>query len=138
MDQIKEKILKNPIETAVHTHIDFWNAGDREKWTPAWHPDVIMQDPVGTGKVKQGLSAIEGMWENAFKPGHSWKLELVFMSVCGDQVAVHLMNHGNLDGNIIELESIEIYWIGDCGRIVRCHTYFNPTEDQVLDPFWTE
>ena len=43
----------------------------------------------------------------------------------------------DIDGKEIELESIEIYWIGDCGRIVRCHTYFNPSEDQVLDPWFT-
>ena len=76
-------------------------------------------------------------WDKAFQAGHSWNLEPVFMSVCGDQVAVHYINHGNLDGNIFDLESIEIYWIGDCGRIVRCHTYFNPSEDQVLDPWFT-
>ena len=59
------------------------------------------------------------------------------MSVNVDQVAVHLINHGNIDGNTFDLESIEIYWIGDCGRIIRCHTYFNPSEDMNLDPYWT-
>ena len=125
-----------PIETAVHTHINCWNAGDRDKWLSAWHPDVIFQDPVGS-KEKNGIVAIENTWDKAFQAGHSWNLEPVFMSVCGDQVAVHYINHGNLDGNIFDLESIEIYWIGDCGRIVRCHTYFNPSEDQVLDPWFT-
>ena len=133
--------MKNPIETAVLTHLAGWNAnspdyGDREKWLTAWHPDCVFQDPVG-GKEKHGKGAREDTWDKGFQPGHSWNCELVFMSVNVDQVAVHLINHGNIDGNTFDLESIEIYWIGDCGRIVRCHTYFNPAEDQVLDPFWT-
>ena len=133
--------MKNPIETAVLTHLAGWNAdspdyGNREKWLTAWHPDVVFQDPVG-GKEKHGISAIEDTWDKGFQPGHSWNCELVFMSVNVDQVAVHLINHGNIDGNTFDLESIEIYWIGDCGRIVRCHTYFNPTEDMNLDPYWT-
>ena len=133
--------MKNPIETAVLTHLAGWNAdspsyGNRDKWLTAWHPDVVFQDPVG-GKEKHGISAIEDTWEKGFQPGHSWNCELVFMSVNVDQVAVHLINHGNIDGNTFDLESIEIYWIGDCGRIVRCHTYFNPTEEMNLDPYWT-
>ncbi len=133
--------MKNPIETAVLTHLAGWNAdspdyGNREKWLTAWHPEVVFQDPVG-GKEKHGISAIEDTWDKGFQPGHSWNCELVFMSINVDQVAIHLINHGNIDGNTFDLESIEIYWIGDCGRIVRCHTYFNPSEDMNLDPYWT-
>ena len=133
--------MKNPIETAVLTHLAGWNAnspdyGDRDKWLTAWHPDCVFQDPVG-GKEKHGKRAREDTWDKGFQPGHSWNCELVFMSVNVDQVAVHLINHGNIDGNTFDLESIEIYWIGDCGRIVRCHTYFNPSEDMNLDPYWT-
>ncbi len=133
--------MKNPIETAVLTHLAGWNAdspdyGNREKWLTAWHPEVVFQDPVG-GKEKHGISAIEDTWDKGFQPGHSWNCELVFMSINVDQVAIHLINHGNIDGNTFDLESIEIYWIGDCGRIIRCHTYFNPSEDMNLDPYWT-
>lgn len=126
---------REQVEAAVQTNFEAWNAADRSRWTPIWNPEVITLDPVG-GPEKRGPASIEKMWDRAFQPGHSWRLEPVFMSVCGDQAAVHVVSHGNLDGQIVELESIEIYWVGDDGRIARCHTYFTLKEGQVLDPYW--
>ncbi len=126
---------REQVETAVRTHFEAWNASDHSRWAPIWHPDLIMLDPVG-GPEKRGASAIQNTWDRAFQPGHSWRLEPIFMTVCDDQAAVHVLNHGNLDGRIIELESIEIYWVGDDGRIARVNTYFTRAEGQVLDSYW--
>jgi hypothetical protein len=94
-----------------------------------------MFDPVG-GPEKRGSAAIENTWDRAFQPGHSWRLEPVFMSVCDDQAAAHVLSHANLNGDIFELESIEIYWIGDDGRIARLNTYFTVAEGHELDSYW--
>jgi hypothetical protein len=123
------------VESVVQSHFQFWNAGDKSQWTLIWHPEIIMLDPVGNPE-KHGSSAIQDTWDRAFQPGHSWKLEPVFMSVCADQAAVHILNHGNLDGVIVELETIEIYWVGDDERIARLNTYFTVKEGMALDPYW--
>ena len=128
---------RDPVETAVRTHFDAWNAGDHSRWSPIWHPDLIMCDPVGTPE-QRGSAAMETTWERSFQPGHRWGLEPVFTSVCGDQAAVHVLNHGNLEGRIVELETIEIYWVGDDGRIVRVNTYFTLAEGQQLDSHWMD
>jgi ketosteroid isomerase-like protein len=126
---------RDQVETAARTHFEAWNAADHSRWMSIWHPEVITFDPVG-GPEKRGPDSIAKMWERAFQPGHSWRLEPVFMSVCGDQAAVHVLSHANLNGDIFKLESIEIYWVGDDGRIARCHTYFTPVEGHALDPYW--
>ena len=126
---------RDQVANVVRSHFDLWNAGDKETWRGIWHPELVMLDPVGEPE-KHGVAAIENTWDRAFQPGHSWNLEPVFMSVCGDQAAVHVLNHANLDGRSFELETIEIYWVGEDGRIARCHTYFTVEEGMELDPYW--
>ena len=124
------------VETVVKSHFELWNAGDKSQWTRIWHPDLIMLDPVG-GPEKHGSPAIENTWDRAFQPGHRWNLEVVFMTICENQAAAHVVSHANLDGKVFDLESIELYWVGDDGRIARCHTYFTAKAGQNLDPYWT-
>ncbi len=126
---------REQIEQALRTHFDAWNAGDRARWIANWDPDVVMMDPVG-GPEKQGLGAVERSWDQSFQPGHHWRLEPLFMSICEDQAALHVRNHGSIDGETVELDSIEIYWIGDHGKVVRVQTYFTPPDGQALDPFF--
>lgn len=123
------------IENALRTHFEAWNAGDRERWIDNWSPDPVMMDPVG-GPEKRGRSAVEESWDRAFQAGHHWRLESIFMSICEDQAAVHVRNHGEMDGEAVVLDSIEIYWIDDDGKVFRVQTYFSPPEGQVLDPFF--
>ena len=123
------------IERTMRTHFEAWNAGDRERWLDDWSPDVVMADPVG-GPEKRGLESVEESWNRSFQDGHSWRLEPIFLSICEDQAAVHVRNHGVIDGESVELDSIEIYWVGEDGRVTRVHTYFRPPEGQTLDPFF--
>jgi hypothetical protein len=58
------------------------------------------------------------------------------MSICEDQAALHVRNHGAVDGETIELDSIEIYWVGDDGKVSRVQTYFSAPAGQALDPFF--
>ena len=125
------------VEAALRTHFDAWNEGNRSRWLANWDSSVVLEDPVG-GPMKEGLGAVEQSWDNSFKEGHSWRLEPIFMSICEDQAAVHVRNHGVLDGNAVEMDSIEIYRIGDNGKIVRVQTYFSPPDGQALDPFFTQ
>jgi len=126
---------RKQIEDTLRTHFEAWNAGDRERWLANWRDDAVMADPVG-GPVKQGRAALEHTWERSFQPGHHWRIEPVFMQICEDQAALHVRNRGTIDGAPVELDSIEIYWVDDAGKIFRVQTYFAPPEGRTLDPFF--
>jgi ketosteroid isomerase-like protein len=128
---------RDQIENALRTHFEAWNAGDRPRWIANWNPAAVMMDPVG-GPEKRGLAAVEKSWDQAFQEGHAWRLEPIFMSICEDQAAVHVRNHGEMDGRSVVLDSIEIYWIDDDGRVARVQTYFSPPDGEALDPFFMQ
>ena len=77
-------------------------------------------------------------WDRSFQPGHDWRLEVIFLQICLDQAAVHVRNHGTIDGAKVALDSIELYWIGDDGRVKRVQTYFSPPDGQKLDPYFMQ
>ncbi len=126
---------KAVVERALRTHFEAWNAHDRERWLANWRDDVVMLDPVG-GPEKKGRAALEKTWQQSFQAGHSWRIEPVFMQVCEDQAALHVRNHGVIDGQVLTLDSIEIYWVDDAGKVFRVQTYFSPPEGRTLDPFF--
>jgi ketosteroid isomerase-like protein len=123
------------VEKTLRTHFEAWNAGDRQRWLDNWRDDAVLCDPVG-GPEKRGRAALERTWERSFQPGHHWRIEPLFMQVCQDQAALHVRNRGTIDGEAIELDSIEIYWVDDAGKLARVQTYFSPPEGRTLDPFF--
>ena len=102
-----------------------------------WTEDIIMYDPVG-GPNKEGKTALEETWKNSFKDGHHWKIEPIFMQICENQAALHVKNYGTVENEPIELDSIEIYWINEDGKIYQVQTYFGPPEGRTLDPFFSK
>ncbi len=125
------------IEKTMKTHFEAWNAGDRERWIANWREDVVLVDPVG-GQPKSGRKSVELSWDQSFQPGHEWRLEPIFMQICEDQAAVHVRNHGVMNGEPVELDSIEIYWVDDDALVFRVQTYFSAPEGVTLDPFFSQ
>ncbi len=128
---------REQIEQTMKTHFESWNNQDKDTWINNWRDDVVMYDPVG-GPNKSGIQALEDTWRNSFKDGHHWTIEPVFMQVCENQAALHVKNYGVVDNEKIELDSIEIYWIDDAGKVFQVQTYFGPPEGRTLDPFFSK
>jgi steroid delta-isomerase len=125
------------IQDALRNHFEAWNAADRERWIANWREDAVMNDPVG-GPVKRGRAALEKTWAQSFQAGHRWRLEPLVMQIGENQAALHVRNHGVIDGRPVELDSIEIYWIDDDGLVYEVRTYFSPPEGVALDPYFTQ
>ena len=109
---------KEQIENTMKIHFNSWNNQKKDEWMNNWTEDIIMYDPVG-GPNKEGKTALEETWKNSFKDGHHWKIEPIFMQICENQAALHVKNYGTVENEPIELDSIEIYWINDLGKIYQ-------------------
>jgi steroid Delta-isomerase len=125
------------IEQAIRTHFEAWNSKDQARWIANFAEDCRLEDPVG-GLPKIGRDGLEKSWLNSFKDGHEWKIRPVLLQICSNQAALHVKNHGKVNGNPVELDSIEIYTINDAGKIAYIRTYFNPPDGQQLDPYFLQ
>lgn len=125
--------MKALVQQALDNHFNSWNSGNKEAWLDNWAEDVVMLDPVGVPE-KHGKEALHQSWNLCFKEGDKWTLEPVFMQICADQAAVHVKSHGLVDGQEICVESIEIYWVNQSGKIAKVHSYFQAPD--VVDDYF--
>jgi steroid delta-isomerase len=125
------------IEHAINNHFEAWNGRDSERWFANFTDDVMLEDPVG-GPRKVGRAGLEKSWEKSFQRGHSWTLQQMLLQICQDQAALHVKSHGQINGQPVEVDSIEIYTINDAGKVSHVRTYFNPPAGQTLDPYFMQ
>lgn len=125
------------IKLAIDNHFAAWNSHDSERWYANFADDVALEDLVG-GPVKTGRSGLEKSWERSFQQGHHWRLEPLLVQICQNHAALHVKNHGEIHGQKLEIDSIEIYTVNDAGKVSQVQTYFNPPVGQVIDPFFMQ
>ncbi len=125
------------IQMTLKTHFEAWNAKDRETWLSLWDDDVRMEDPVG-GPEKLGRASVEETWDNAYQNGATWTMTPLFVQVCGGEAALHSKNVGNVGGEKIVIESIEIWGFSEAGKVNRLRTFFAPPGGVALDPFFSK
>ena len=123
------------VQHAVHSHVAFWNAMDRESWIQLFSPHMVFEDPVGTPE-KVGLDAVHKSWDRSFKPGRRWTLHPEHVVAAGNEAAVVMRNEGDLNGQKVTIRSIEIFIVDDSGLLVRIRSFFDqPTEFALSDYF---
>lgn len=125
--------MKEIVQLAIDNHFHFWNTGDKAAWMANWSEDVIMLDPVGVAE-KQGRDALNQSWDYCFNGTDKWTLEPIFTQICADQAAVHVKSHGVVQNQEICVESIEIYWVNEAGKISKVHSYFSAPD--VVDEYF--
>lgn len=125
--------MKKTVQEVINNHFHFWNTGDKASWMANWSDDLVMLDPVGVPE-KQGRNALNQSWDYCFNGEDKWTLEPIFTQVCADQAAVHVKSHGLVKGHQICVESIEIYWVGEDGKINKVHSYFSAPD--VVDEYF--
>src|SRR5207244_3731827 len=72
------------VDAVIEAH-HRWNTGDRGGWIAMWHPDAVIDDPVGA-PTKYGLSAVEKSWEAGFSQ-EPWFVVPGEIHVCGNAAA---------------------------------------------------
>lgn len=123
------------VREAIGKHFRSWNAGERAAWIANFADDVVFHDPVGS-PPKHGRAAAEKSWDNSFRDGQAWTLELTRLVVCADQAAITLRNHGRVGGRDFTMEGIEVWTVDDSGRVCEVRAYFEPPADIQLDPYF--
>jgi hypothetical protein len=105
------------IRTVVESHVELWNAREKEAWLAHWKNvvpgEVTMEDPVGT-PLKRGWEIQSEAWDRA---NADWTLGIALLHVCGSTAAAVIRNTGNVDGEPVTVESIEIYAFADNGSL---------------------
>jgi steroid delta-isomerase len=111
------------VDAVIEAH-HRWNIGDRAGWIAMWHPDAVIDDPVGA-PTKYGLSAVEKSWEAGFSQ-EPWFVVPGEIHVCGNAAAFTASHLSILDGHRVLMTDIEIWELADDGRFIRVQAFYEP------------
>jgi steroid delta-isomerase len=121
-------------QLAVERHCEYWNARDQQKWSALFADEVVFEDPVGA-PPKLGLAAVRDSWERSLTPGREWRLVPARIIACGSEAAVVMRNEGNLHGQSVLVESLEVWRVRDDGLVVSVRAFFEPDPSVQSDYF---
>lgn len=122
------------VRRAVERHCQYWNERNQQAWEALFADDVTFDDPVGV-PTKHGREAVRNSWERSLTPGREWRLVADRIVVCADEAAVLMRNEGNLHGQEVVVESIEIWKVGADGLVRAVRAYFEPDRSVQSDYF---
>jgi steroid Delta-isomerase len=119
---------------AVENHCRFWNERDRASWEALFADDVTFDDPVGV-PTKHGREAVRQSWERSLTSDRSWTLVPTRIVVCADEAAVLMRNEGDLAGEKVVIDSVEIWKVREDGLVQAVRAYFEPDPQHNSDYF---
>jgi steroid delta-isomerase len=122
------------VRAAVEAHCRHWNERDREAWEALFADDVTFDDPVGV-PTKHGRQAVRDSWERSLTSDRSWTRVPTRIVVCADEAAVLMRNEGDLGGEQVVVDSVEIWKVGEDGLVHAVRAYFEPDPQHNSDYF---
>ena len=103
---------------------------DRQSWLELWHPDGLIQDPVGVspldpaGEGHRGIAAITAFYDNVIAPGEvSFHIRESF--ACGDECAnVGTITTRAADGSVGRCELVMLYRVDAAGKLLSLRAFW--------------
>ena len=113
--------IPDQIRSLIERHVQYWNEGRFDDWVALFPDGLELEDPVGTPVRTDRQSTLVEPWNHS-QP--NWRLEITNLVVIGDEVAMTIRNTGTIDGNTVQVDSIEFLTFGDGS--LRWRVFYEP------------
>ncbi len=125
---------KHPARDAAIRSIETVQAGDREGWLANFHPEAIVEDPVGIspmdpqGKGHRGIEAIAAFWDNFIGTG-TVRFHIRESFACGNECAnVGTITTRSADGAVGRCELVMVYKVDGDGKVLSLRAFWEVDE----------
>jgi len=138
--KVLEQARKHPARDASIHSITCAENKDREGWLSMWHPDGVIEDPVGPspndpdGVGHRGIEKITAFYDNVIaKSTVRFHIRQTF--ACGSECAnVGTITSKSADGSVVREELVMLYRVDDDGKVLSLRAIFE-VEDVIEDVF---
>lgn len=120
----------HPAREAAMKSIVAVQNGDREGWLALWHPDGLIQDPVGvspldpSGEGHRGIEAITAFYDNVIAPGDV-RFHIRESFACGNECAnVGTITTRSADGSVGRCELVMLYRVDEEGKVLSLRAFW--------------
>jgi hypothetical protein len=137
---VLEKKRPHPAREAAMKSIIAVQNKDREGWLALWHPDGLIQDPVGVspldpgGEGHRGIEAITAFYDNVIATGDV-RFHIRESFACGDECAnVGTITTRGADGSVGRCELVMLYRVDEEGKVLSLRAFWE-FDDLMADYF---
>jgi steroid delta-isomerase len=106
------------VRATVVEHFRLWKQQDRDRWLALFHPDVVIEDPIGQPAM-HGLEGAAAVYDRA----QGWTVTPVEMHIAGDEAAMVVTNAGEMNGEFTVVNTIEIWTVDDEGLVTGLRVF---------------
>lgn len=114
------------LRAVVDAYVDAYKRDDRQGCIDLFRPDAVWHDPVGE-PPHVGHEGIGAFWDQARALADSIVLEPHDVIVCGSSAAMVFEIHVAMGEGGMIMDAVEIFDIGDDGKIVELRAYWDMT-----------
>lgn len=125
-----EQKPSHPARDAALKSIRAVQSKDRESWLALWHPDGLIQDPVGVspldpdGKGHRGTEAITAFYDNVIAQGDI-RFHIRESFACGSECAnVGTITTRSADGSVARCELVMLYRVDEDGKVLSLRAFW--------------
>jgi steroid delta-isomerase len=135
-----EQKRSHPARDAALKSIRAVQDKDRDGWLAMWHPEGLIQDPVGispldpVGEGHRGIEAITAFYDNVIAPGDI-RFHIRESFACGEECAnVGTITTRSADGSVARCELVMLYRVDAEGKVLSLRAFWE-FEDLMEDYF---
>ncbi len=130
MPTLPDTFAAHPARDASLASMRAVEAGDKAAWLALFHPDAVVEDPIGPspfdpeGAGHRGLDAIEAFYDTVIGP-HAVRFRIEQSWAGGNEVAnVGTISTTMADGMVVHTDGVFTYRVDDEGRLVALRAYW--------------
>jgi steroid Delta-isomerase len=112
------------IEKVVDAYVDSYRRNDRAACIDLFQPDAVWHDPVGE-PPHVGHDGIGAFWDQAHSMADQIELVPSQVLIGGNEAAMVMEIHVTLGGSKMAIDAVEVFEIGDDGKIARAKAYWD-------------
>ena len=114
------------VRAAAENHAKFFSAADKESWLDLYAEDAEFTDPYPSPAAvgREGLTAF---WDRVHGMAGDYRFDVKQLVVAGDRAAMTFTLSMAMGGDRYEFDGVDVFEVGDDGRIARFNAYWDPT-----------
>ena len=121
------------VRSVVETYVKTMEAGDRDGWVALWADDAVHHDPPSQ-PPHVGQDAIAAFWDEIHLLTETFSYDVRDVWVVGDEAAmVFTLTIGLTGGMRLQFDAVEVFAVGDDGRITSMKAFLDETAMRPVD-----
>lgn len=121
------------MKAALQRYIDGFKAGDADAIIALFADNATIEDPVGGGKVVEGIAAITDFYRQGVTYVTQMTLSAPIRASHTNAAAMAFDFEMSIEGRTIQTSAIDVMEFNDAGEVERMRAYWGPSDSRVVE-----